>query len=80
MHKPWPMHRSAPSAGAPQAARAHFNLDLLVVRELALSLAQRTALRDRFESSEVPFRLGAVEGASSSGLTAGRVALERVPL
>ena len=51
-----------------------------MVRELALSLAERTALRDRFESSEVPFRLDAVEEASSSGLTAARVALERVPL
>ena len=51
-----------------------------MVRELALSLAQRTALRDRFESSEVPFRLDAVEEAGSSGLTAARVALKRVPL
>ena len=61
-------------------ARPHSDLDLLVVRDETLSLAERAALRDRFENSELPFRVDVVEEASLSGPTAARVALERVPL
>lgn len=61
-------------------ARPHSDLDLLVVRAQALSLAERAALRDRFEHSDLPFRVDVVEQASLSGATAQRVLAERVPL
>jgi predicted nucleotidyltransferase len=61
-------------------ARAYSDLDLLVVRQQPLSLAERAALRDRFERSELPFRVDIVEQAGLSGPTAERIARERVRL
>jgi type I restriction enzyme S subunit len=68
------------SAHAPPAARPWSDLDLLLVRQQPLSLAERATLRDRFEHSELPFRVDIVEQAGLSGPTAERVARERVRL
>lgn len=61
-------------------ARPFSDLDLLVVRPPTLSLAQRAALRDGFEASELPFRVDIVEQAGLSGPVALRVAQERIRL
>lgn len=61
-------------------ARPYSDLDLLLVRQQPLSLVERADLRDRFERSELPFRVDIVEQAGLSGPTAARVAQERVRL
>ena len=61
-------------------ARPYSDLDLLVVRAQALSLAERAALRDQFERSTLPFRVDIVEAAGLSDAMAARVARERVRL
>lgn len=61
-------------------ARPFSDLDLLVVRPTALSLAERAALREEFERSTLPFRVDIVEAAGLSGRVAARVAQERVRL
>jgi type I restriction enzyme S subunit len=61
-------------------ARPFSDLDLLVVRQQPLTLAERATLRDRFERSELPFRVDVVELASLSGPTAARVVQERIRL
>jgi predicted nucleotidyltransferase len=42
------------------AARPFSDLDLLVHEPASLTLAQRAALRDAFEASELPFRVDLV--------------------
>jgi predicted nucleotidyltransferase len=61
-------------------ARPFSDLDLLVVREQALSLGERAALRDSFERSTLPYRVDIVDSAGLSGAMAARVAQERVRL
>jgi predicted nucleotidyltransferase len=61
-------------------ARPYSDLDLLLVCAQPLSLAERAALRNRFERSDLPFRVDIVELAGLSGATAERVARERVRL
>jgi predicted nucleotidyltransferase len=52
-------------------ARPFSDLDLLVLQPPRLTLMQRVDLRDRFEASELPFRVDLVE---ASGLPAGMAA------
>lgn len=61
-------------------ARPHSDLDLLLLKPEALTLAQRAELQDRFERSELPFRVDVVEFAQLSGPTAARVMEEMRPL
>ncbi len=61
-------------------ARPHSDLDLLLLQPPCLTLAQRAELQDRFERSELPFRVDVVEAAQLSGPMAARVAQEMRPL
>ena len=61
-------------------ARPFSDLDLLVVQPAQLSWLQRADLRDRFEASDLPFRVDVVEVESLSPGMAERVASESVPL
>ena len=61
-------------------ARPFSDLDLLVTQPPSLSWAQRAALRDGFEASDLPFRVDVVEADSLAPGFASRVEAERVPL
>lgn len=61
-------------------ARPFSDLDLLVVQPPRLSWGQRADLRDRFEASDLPFRVDVVEAVSLPPAFAERVARESVLL
>lgn len=61
-------------------ARPHSDLDLLVEAPHPLTLPQRAALEDAFEASTLPFLVDIVEASALTGVTAERVAAERLPL
>ena len=61
-------------------ARPFSDLDLLVVRPERLSWAQRADLRDRFEASDLPFRVDVVEADGLPPGMAERVADQSVAL
>lgn len=61
-------------------ARPFSDLDLLVMKPPRLTLAQRIDLRDRFEASELPFRVDVVEAAGLPDGMAERVLRESVAL
>lgn len=61
-------------------ARPFSDLDLLFVRPGRLSWMQRADLRDRFEASDLPFRVDVVDADALTGGIADRVASESVPL
>ena len=61
-------------------ARPFSDLDLLVVQPARLSWQQRADLRDRFEASDLPFRVDVVEAGGLAPDMAGRVASECVSL
>lgn len=61
-------------------ARPFSDLDLLVTRPRRLSWAQRAALRDAFEASELPFLVDVVDADGLASSTAARVSAERLPL
>lgn len=61
-------------------ARPFSDLDLLFVRPAHLTWQQRADLRDRFESSELPFRVDLVEACALPPGMAERVASESVEL
>ncbi len=61
-------------------ARPFSDLDLLFVRPARLSWQQRADLRDRFEASELPFRVDLVEACALPPGMAERVASESVEL
>ena len=59
-------------------ARPFSDLDLLFVQPARLSWQQRADLRDRFEASELPFRVDLVDGAALAAGMAARVDAESV--
>ncbi|MDE2093278.1 MAG: nucleotidyltransferase domain-containing protein [Burkholderiales bacterium] len=61
-------------------ARPFSDLDLLFVQPARLSWEQRADLRDRFEASELPFRVDVVEAEGLPRGMAERVAGESVSL
>jgi uncharacterized protein len=61
-------------------ARPFSDLDLLVVHPTRLSWAQRADLRDRFEASDLPFRVDLVEAEALPEGMVERVANESVSL
>lgn len=61
-------------------ARPFSDLDLLVVEPARLSWLQRADLRDRFEASDLPFRVDVVEAEGLPEGMAERVASESVSL
>ena len=61
-------------------ARPFSDLDLLFVQPARLSWAQRADLRDRFEASDLPFRVDVVEADALPAGMAERVASESVAL
>ncbi len=61
-------------------ARPFSDLDLLFVEPRQLSWAQRADLRDRFEASDLPFRVDLVEAAGLADGMVGRVLAESVAL
>ncbi|MES2992360.1 MAG: nucleotidyltransferase domain-containing protein [Pseudomonadota bacterium] len=61
-------------------ARPFSDLDLLFVRPPHLTWQQRADLRDRFEASELPFRVDLVEVCALPPGMAERVASESVQL
>jgi predicted nucleotidyltransferase len=61
-------------------ARPHSDLDLLFITPPRLSWAQRAALRDAFEASDLPFTVDLVEAAGLAPGMASRVAAEARPL
>jgi predicted nucleotidyltransferase len=65
------------AAGSP---RPWSDLDLLVEGKGPLTWAQRADLRDRFEASDLPFRVDVVDAASLEGVFGERVRAERVAL
>ncbi len=54
-------------------ARPFSDLDLLVVQPPRLTWAQRAELRDRFEASDLPFKVDVVEAEGLSATMAKRV-------
>jgi predicted nucleotidyltransferase len=61
-------------------ARPYSDLDLLVLKPVRLTWAQRARLRDAFEFSDLPFRVDIVEEGELSAAVADRVRKERRPL
>jgi uncharacterized protein len=61
-------------------ARPFSDLDLLFVEPARLSWLQRADLRDRFEASDLPFRVDLVEADSLAAGMAEQVAAESVAL
>lgn len=61
-------------------ARPHSDLDLLFIDPPRLTWAQRAALRDAFEASELPFVVDLVDEAGLAEGMAQRVAAEALPL
>jgi uncharacterized protein len=61
-------------------ARPFSDLDLLLLEPVRLSWAQRADLRDRFEASDLPFRVDVVEAEALPVGMAARVADESVAL
>lgn len=61
-------------------ARLFSDLDLLFVQPARLSWAQRADLRDRFEASDLPFRVDVVEAEGLPSGMAERVVGESVLL
>jgi uncharacterized protein len=61
-------------------SRPFSDLDLLLTWPDRLSWAQRAALRDAFDESELPFRVDVVEAAVLSPALAQRVNAEKVLL
>jgi uncharacterized protein len=61
-------------------ARPFSDLDLLLLEPAQLSWAQRADLRDRFEASDLPFRVDVVEAEALPVGMAARVADESVAL
>lgn len=61
-------------------ARPFSDLDLLFVRPARLTWEQRADLRDRFEASELPFRVDMVEAESLPPGMVERVASESAEL
>ena len=61
-------------------ARPFSDLDLLLLNPARLDWAQRAALRDAFEASELPFRVDIVEAAGLAEGMAQRVRDEALPL
>lgn len=61
-------------------SRPFSDLDLLLTWPKRLSWAQRAALRDAFDESELPFRVDVVEADALSPTIAQRVDSEKVPL
>ena len=61
-------------------ARPFSDLDLLVIEPARLSWSQRADLRDRFEASDLPFRVDVVEAEALPAGMAERVACESVSL
>ena len=61
-------------------ARPFSDLDLLFVEPRQLSWAQRADLRDRFEASDLPFRVDLVEAEGLADGMAERVLAESVAL
>lgn len=65
---------------ATHRARPFSDLDLLITRPACLSWAQRAALRDGFEASDLPFRVDVVEAGGLDAGFAARVMAERIAL
>lgn len=61
-------------------ARPFSDLDLLFVKPDTLSWAERAALNERFEASELPFRVDLVGAQGLSGTMRNRIEQERVSL
>lgn len=61
-------------------ARPFSDVDLLITRPATLNWAQRAALSDAFEASDLPFRVDVVEAAGLAPGMAERVAAEKVAL
>jgi len=61
-------------------ARPFSDVDLLVLKPAPLTWQQRTALRDAFEASELPFHVDVVEVASIPAAMLARIQTEAVPL
>lgn len=61
-------------------ARPFSDLDLLLTQPPKLNWAQRTALRDGFEASRLPFRVDVVESAGLACGVAERIWSERIDL
>ena len=61
-------------------SRPFSDLDLLLIWPKSLSWAQRAALRDAFDESDLPFRVDVVEATALSPAIAQRVDSEKVPL
>jgi predicted nucleotidyltransferase len=61
-------------------ARPFSDLDLLVVQPARLDWAEQAALRDRFEASELPFRVDLVEAEGLAPEVAARVDAESISL
>ena len=59
-------------------ARPFSDLDLLFVQPACLSWQQRADLRDRFEASDLPFRVDLVDGEALAPGMAQRVVAESV--
>jgi len=65
---------------ATQRARPYSDLDLLVQAATPLSWNQRAELRDRFEASDLPFRVDVVDAAGLASGFRARVFAERIDL
>lgn len=65
---------------ATQRARPYSDLDLLVQAATPLSWLQRAELRDRFEASDLPFRVDVVDAAGLASGFRARVLAERIEL
>ena len=61
-------------------ARPFSDLDLLITRPGRLTWAQRAALSDGFEASELPFRVDLVEADGLAAEMATRIMAERMAL
>lgn len=61
-------------------ARPYSDLDLLLVSPSRLDWITRAELRDRFEASELPFRVDLVDAEGLSPSLRGRVQAEAQPL
>ena len=61
-------------------ARPFSDLDLLILEPVQLTWMQRAELRDRFEASDLPFRVDVVEVASLAEAMAVRAVGESVAL
>lgn len=65
---------------AKQRARPYSDLDLVVQAATPLSWNQRAELRDRFEASDLPFRVDVVDAAGLASGFRARVFAERIDL